>query len=100
MKKTIKLTKKTAEELVRKVLGVSGKLETRTQTSEICIFKMQVGEMEVSIENDWHKRNGLFLMQISFPYSGSVTWLYFDPVTLEADLHANATAQKELREEK
>lgn len=100
MKKTIKLTKKTAEELVRKVLGVSGKLEKQTQAPEICIFKMQMGEMEVSVENDWYKRNGLFLMQITFPYSGSVTWLYFDPVTLEADLHANATAQKELWAEK
>ena len=88
MNKPLRLSKKTAKEIVRKVFGQSfGHLEKDEDGGDI--YRMNIGELSVTVENDWFERNGLYVVNIA-AHSHSVNHMqmYFRPDTLEEDTDA------------
>ena len=90
MNKPLRLAKKTAKELVRKVFGQPfGYLEKDKDSGDADIYRMNIGELSVTVENDWFERNGLYVVHIA-AHSHSVNHMrmYFRPDTLEEDTDA------------
>ena len=89
----VQLNKKMAKELLKKVLGVSGSALMKDKTGDGAdIYRMAMGELNITVENDWFERNGLFVLTI-----GSTTQhmrLYFHPDTLEEDYEAEEAWKK------
>ena len=83
----VQLNKKTAKELVKKVLGVSGSVLQKDKTGDGAdIYRMTIGELNITVENDWLGRNGLFVLTIDSRTQHMR--LYFRPDTLEEDFEA------------
>ncbi len=98
-RKIARLNKITAKKLVKRVLGVSGaglkKIPTR---DEVDIYYMIMGELKITVENDWFGQTDRFIMNISVPTSACVPMrLYFHSDTLEED-HAAEEKWKEIEE--
>lgn len=89
-KKIARLNKKTAQVLVKKVLGISGAGLTREETDdEADIFCTMRGELLITVENDWFGKTDRFILNISVPASAcSPIRLYFHSDTLEEDYEA------------
>lgn len=90
----VRLNKKTAKKLVKKVLGVSGAALMKEETgNNVDVYHMTMGELDITVENDWYEKNGLFVLIIS---SVMVRMqLYFRPDTLEEDYDAEEAWEKE-----
>lgn len=88
MNKQLRLTKKTAKEIVKKVLGVSGDALVR-DVRGCDTYEMKQGELLIKVENDWYERNGLYVLEIHPPFVTVPTMrMYFHPDTLEEDTDA------------
>ena len=88
MKRRIsKLDKKTAKALAKRVLGVSGAGLTKEETGdEADIYHMTMGELEITVENDWFGKTDRFILSISASMSAyDPMRLYFHSDTLEED---------------
>ena len=97
-KKIARLNKKTAQKLVKQVLGISGAALTKEETGdEADIYHMTMGELKIKVENDWFGKTDLFIINISAPRSvhDNVIRLYFHPDTLEEDWEAEEAWKKE-----
>ena len=89
----VQLNKKVAKELVKKVLGVSGAGLTKEETGDGAdIYRMTMGELNITVENDWFGRNGLFVLTIF--NTTQCMRLYFHPDTLEEDYEAEEAWKK------
>ena len=98
MKRRIsKLDKKTAKALVKRVLGVSGAGLSKEETGdEADIYHMTMGELEITVENDWFGQTDRFILSISAPMSAyDPMRLYFHSDTLEEDQAAEEGWKKE-----
>lgn len=99
MKKNVRLTLKTAKALIKKEFGLSGSTLKAERTGDgVYIYKMALGRFEVTVENDWFDRNGLFVIEVS-SRSGAGMRLYYDPITLEEDYEAGEKHRAETRKE-
>ena len=88
MNKPLRLSKKTAKEIVKKVLGVSGNALVR-DIHGYDTYEMKQGELFVRVENDWRERNGLYVLEIFPPFDTAPPLrMYFHPDTLEEDTDA------------
>lgn len=90
MNKSLRLSKKTAKEIIRKVFGtVIGSLEKDKTNDEADIYRMNIGELSVTVQNDWFEKNGLFVVHITAPlHSVNDMRLYFEPETLAENIDA------------
>ena len=80
-----RLTLKTARELALKVTGTAKGLE-KDKTTELDIYKMQIGELFVNIRYDWY---GSGCISVSVDNnSGRALYMLFNPETLEQDFEA------------
>ena len=96
-KKIARLNKTTAQKLVKRVLGVSGAGLSKEETGdEADIYHMTMGELEITVENDWFGRTDYFILSISAPMSAyDPMRLYFHSDTLEEDQAAEEEWKKE-----
>lgn len=101
-KKITRLNKKTAQALVKRVLGVSGAGLTREETGDGAdIYRMTMGELNITVENDWFGQTDRFIVNISVPASAcSPIRLYFRSDTLEEDCAAEEKWKQEEENEK
>ena len=96
-KKIARLNKKTAQALVKRVLGVSGAGLTKEETGNGAdIYHTMRGELLITVENDWFGQTDRFIVNISVPTSTCVPMrLYFHSDTLEEDQAAEEAWKKE-----
>lgn len=89
MKRSVKLTKKTAEGLVRRIFRGVKILDNGNKTARAVIFEAD-GPMDLVIkcENDWSAKNGRINLTISDRWGGGHITMCFDPETLERDMEA------------
>ena len=59
---------------------------------------MTLGRFEITVENDWLERNGLYVLEISSE-TGEATRFYYDPDTLEENCEAEDKNRAEIRKE-
>ena len=98
-KHNIRLTLKTAKALIKQELGLSGAaLKVEMAKCDVYIYTMELGNYEITVENDWFERNGLYSLNIASRSQGSIQ-RYFDPDTLEENDEAGDKWRKEVREE-
>lgn len=94
-----RLTQKKAEALVIRDLGTARGLKRITETpSDVYMYKMQLGSLQVRVDNGWFAHNGLFKLLISTGYGQDII-KYFDPKTLDEDFSALDAEQSERRRE-
>lgn len=96
-KGTFKLTKKTAQELLKQELNLNNSLTTEENIPGFNIYYLYLGCLKVIIENDWLKRNGRICITIS--YSGISMVKYFYPDTLDEDFLAGDKYYDSIRDE-
>ena len=100
MRKTVKLTAKTAKALVKKVLGISGKeLEKDKTAPGVDIYRMRTDVLEVVVSNDWYNENGRYKVVISSCGADGDIWLYFWPETLEEDWETETQQLEKIKQE-
>ena len=86
--KGLRLTQKTAKALIQRELNLSAsRLKTERAEGGVYIYKMTLGRFEITVENDWFERNGLYVLEISSG-TGEAMRLYYDPDTLEENCEA------------
>ena len=88
-RKTVKLTLKTAKEIVKRELDISaGSLRPSTgMTEDVCRYEMTMGRTRIIVENDWFSNDGLFSLSISHCSGGSIK-IFFQPSTLKENYEA------------
>ncbi len=93
MYKTLKLTKKTASELIGQICPRLNINKDNTPP-EVAIFRATTGPkgLEIKCENDWYNHDG----RIKLTICDGTTWIirYYHPETLERDFAAE-DAEKE-----
>ncbi len=89
-----RLTLKTARILAQKVVGTSKGLE-KDQTLALDTYNMQLGELGISIQHDWFGKSGCILVSVHL--SGSVSYMLFNPETLEEDFAAEDARKRQMR---
>lgn len=95
----VRLTLKTAKALVQQELNLSAaRLKAERATGGVYIYKMTLGRFEVTVENDWFERNGLYVLEISSGM-GETMRLYYDPDMLKENYEAEDKNRAEIREE-
>lgn len=91
-----RLTLQKAEALAIRELGTARGLKRITETpSDVYMYKMQLGSLQIRLDNGWFAHNGLFKLLISTSFSNQVIVKYFDPKTLEEDSSALDAEQSE-----
>lgn len=100
MYKPIKLTRKTAWELISRI---SSGLNVRKDDvpSDVAIFRASTGPagLEICCENDWFNHNGRIKMTIHDTEGGSSIIQYFHPDTLSRDFVAEQSDKDDDRRE-
>ena len=97
--KGLRLTQKTAKALIQRELKLSAsRLKTERAEGGVYIYKMTLGRFEITVENDWFERNGLYVLEISSGM-GEVMRLYYDPDTLEENCEVEDKNRVEIRKE-
>lgn len=97
--KGVRLTQKTAKALIQRELNLSAsRLKTERAEGGVYIYKMTLGRFEITVENDWFERNGLYVLEISSG-TGEAMRLYYDPDTLEENCEAEDKNRAEIRKE-
>ena len=93
MYKTLKLTKKTASELIGRICPRLNINKDNTPP-EVAIFRATTGPkgLEIKCENDWYNHDGRIKLTISD--GGTSITRYYNPETLERDF-AVEEAEKE-----
>lgn len=86
-KKPIRLTRKTAEHILRRELGQKLSLQVDDMSLPAQRYHASTGNLHITIENDWYERNGLIRLRVADP-SGQDIHMYIRPETLERDLLA------------
>ena len=95
----VRLTQKTAKALIQRELNLSAsRLKTERAEGGVYIYKMTLGRFEITVENDWFERNGLYVLEISSG-TGEAMRLYYDPDTLEENCEAEDKNRAEIRKE-
>ncbi len=76
--------------MIRRVIGISASTLVKDKTrAEVDIYRMNMGELTIKVENDWFERNRLYALSIDAPMSAAHTMrFYFRPDTLEEDTEA------------
>lgn len=73
----VRLTQKTAKALIQRELNLSAsRLKTERAEGGVYIYKMTLGRFEITFENDWFERNGLYVLEISSG-TGEAMRLYY-----------------------
>lgn len=91
-----RLTLKTARELALKVTGTAKGLE-KDKTTELDIYKMQIGELFVNIRYDWYG-SGRIAVSVDNHFGSGINML-FNPETLEEDYEAEDRQKERERRE-
>lgn len=87
------------ESLIQRELNLSAsRLKTERAKGGVYIYKMTLGRFEITVENDWFERNGLYVLEISSG-TGEAMRLYYDPDTLEENCEAEDKNRAEIRKE-
>lgn len=74
----VRLTQKTAKALIQRELNLSAsRLKKERAKGGVYIYKMTLGRFEITVENDWFERNGLYVLEISSG-TGEAMRLYAD----------------------
>ena len=95
----VRLTQKTAKALIQRELSLSAsRLKKERAKGGVYIYKMTLGRFEITVENDWFERNGLYVLEISSG-TGEAMRLYYDPDTLEENCEAEDKNRAEIRKE-
>ena len=95
----IRLTLKTAKALVRRELGISAAaLTTECAGEGVYIYKMPLGRLNITVENDWYEQNGLYAVTVSAPMGESIR-SYYHPESLEEDYGAGDRYRAAVRAE-
>ena len=95
----VRLTQKTAKALIQRELNLSAsRLKKERAKGGAYIYKMTLGRFEITVENDWFERNGLYVLEISSG-TGEAMRLYYDPDTLEENCEAEDKNRAEIRKE-
>ena len=98
-KKELRLTLKTAKALIKQEFGLSAaRLETERAGGGVYIYKMTLGRFEVTVENDWFERNGLYTIGVS-SNAGEGMRLFYDLDTLEENYEAEEKNRADVRKE-
>lgn len=93
----VRLTQKTAKALIQRELNLSAsRLKKERAEGGVYIYKMTLGRFEITVENDWFERNGLYVLEISSG-TGEAMRLYYDPDTLEENCEAEDKNRAEIR---
>lgn len=64
----------------------------------VYIYKMTLGRFEVTVENDWFERNGLYTIGVA-SNAGEGMRLFYDPDTLEENYEAEEKNRADVRKE-
>lgn len=84
MYKPLKLTKKTAKEIIGKALGIRDISGCKVAPG-VYRYTASIGCLEIMCENDWLNHNGRYKLTISDPEGGSAIKMYFHPDTMNRD---------------
>lgn len=98
--KRLKLTKKTAVELIGRIFP--GLHISKEETGpDVAIFRASTGPqgLEIRCENDWFNHNGRIELTILDDDDGNVIRMYFHPDTLDRDFVAEQSAKEDERRE-
>ncbi len=96
---TIKLTRKTAQAIVKQELGISGAALVREDTpSFMQRYTMKLGVLEVTVDNGAYENNGCFLLKLAHNFQGELR-IYIDPKTLAENDEAGDRYRAECRRE-
>lgn len=87
MRNNIKLTLKTAKQLVKQEFGIKNPiLDIECAFKDVFIYNMTLGRFRVTVENDWFDKKGLLRLSIN-THTGSTINIFYDPYTLvETDI--------------
>lgn len=100
MVKPVKLTKKTAWELISRIHSQLN-ISNDAAAPEVAIFRASTGPegLEIRCENDWFNHNGRIRLTISDPTGENFVRMYFHPDTLNRDYVAELSDKDDERRE-
>lgn len=86
MKTPIKLTRKTVLSILRHEFGCN-MVATRDEclTDPAKRYEAQLGNLRITVENDWLSRNGRVCVTVGFDQCCGHLRMYYDPDTFERD---------------
>ena len=92
---TVKLTKKTAYELISRI-STGRNIKKDDTPPDVAIYRASTGPagLTITCENDWFDHSGLIKLTISDGVGANTILMYFSPATLERDFVAE-DAEKE-----
>lgn len=93
-----RLTKKTAQALAVQVVGTAKGL-TKDERISIDTYKMEMGELCVTIQHDWYGKSGCIMVSVSSAYHSGGLNLLFDPDTLEENFQEEEKRKRQQRRE-
>lgn len=95
MYRPVKLTKKTATELIRR-FSPARNIERYNTVPEVAIFRVFTSEdgVEIRCENDWYNHNGRIKVTISDHWGAGSIQMFFNPDTLDRDFEAEEVERK------
>lgn len=98
MSKTVKLTNRTAWELISRICTL--KITKDDTAPHVAIFRARTGRdgLAITCENDWYDHNGRIKLTIHDALCGRSIIRYYHPDTLERD-YASEDAEKEAERE-
>lgn len=95
----VRLTLKTAKALIHKEFKLTAaQLKTECAGEGVYIYKMPLGRFEITVENDWFERNGLYVLTLSSNMGDSMR-IYYDPATLEENCEAGDAHRASIKAE-
>lgn len=98
--KYIKLTRKTAVNLIRSAVPVTANLiEGGAHPDGAVIYSAHTDWLDVTCSNDWHEHNGRIRLVVADTLGGGSVCMYFDPDTLSRDYGAEAAERDDARRE-
>lgn len=96
----LKLTRKTAAELICSTLPVPKKdIQGGEKAPGVFIYTVQVGALEVTCSNDWYTHNKRIQLTVSDGLGGNTIRMYFHPDTLNRDFGAEDADKEQDRRE-
>ncbi len=98
MYRPLKLTRKTAAEIIGKV-STGLKVIGGEHGPDVYRYEAVCGLLLIRCENDWYDHNGRFKLTLSISEAGDPLTLYFYPETLERDYDTEQAERKKLRKE-
>ena len=98
MYRPLKLTRKTAEKLIGKVIG-DFKITGGEVGTDMYRYEASFGLLLARCENDWYDHNNRYRLSLFIASDGTPVTLFFYPETLQRDYDTEQAERKKQRKE-